>query len=96
MANWERREADTLAAAIKTHRKTNPALDGVNRRLEVVQIVVARAAKTVATTGSELNSHRALVCRICRDSALYACDVPVGWSMNCALVSANASDFGVL
>ena len=96
MSNWERRHADTLAVAISTHRKFNPGLEGINRRLADVQVDVMQAAKTVTTTAGELNCHRAKVCQICRPATLYVCDVPAGWSDNCALVSANATEFGTI
>lgn len=92
MAHWERRRADTLAAALLTHRKKYPGQGFVSQRLEDVQVVVAQAARTIATTADELHAHRAQVCEICRGFVLYACDVPRGWSDNCALVNANISE----
>lgn len=96
MANWERRRADTLAAAILTHRRRFPGQGLSNQRLQDVQVLVARAARTVLTTADDLNAHRAQVCDVCRGFTLYPCDVAEGWSDNCALVSANASEFGVI
>ncbi len=96
MANWERRRADTLAAAILNHRKRFPGQGCSNQRLQDVHIVVARAARTQLTTADDLKDHRARVCDICRGFTLYACDVPQGWSDNCALVCANAPECGVL
>lgn len=90
MANWERRNADTLAAAIHTHCKVHPGLEGINQRLERVQLGLATAAKTISTTVGELQSQRAQVCAICRPATLYVCDVAVGWSDSCAFVSTNA------
>jgi len=96
MANWERREADTLAEAIGKHRRNNPHLVVENALLAVVQKEVDEAASTVTTTAATLNRHRAQVCAICRASKLYACDVPEGWSDNCAMVYVNATGFSPL
>jgi hypothetical protein len=95
MANWERREADTLAEAIGKHRKGNLDTPHVNARLAVVQKAVDEAANTVATTAGDLHRHRTQVCAICRESNLKDCDVPHGWSDNCAFVRSN-TDFGPL
>jgi hypothetical protein len=96
MANWERREADTLAEAIGKHRRNNPHLVEDNARLALVQKDVDLAASTVTTTSGTLMRHRAEVCAICRGSQLYSCDVPVGWSDNCALINTNATGFSPL
>ena len=96
MANWERREADTLAEAIGKHRRNNPHLVEENAKLELVQREVDLAASTVTTTAGTLGRHRAQVCAICRASQLYSCDVPSGWSDNCAMVYTNATGFSPL
>jgi hypothetical protein len=64
--------------------------------LGVIQVAVTDAAKTVATTAGDLLRHRAQVCAICRPATLYVCDVAMGWSDSCALVGANATQFGSL
>lgn len=95
MSNWERREADTLAEAISKHRKRHPDMVRENAQLAIVQKAVDEAANTVATTAGDLNRHRAQVCAICRGAGLNDCDVPQGWSYNCAFVR-NNTDFGEL
>jgi hypothetical protein len=96
MSNWERRQADTLAESISKHIKRNLALGDSNSRLMAIQRAVDHAANTVATTAGDLHNHRSQVCSVCRSCQLYACDVPQGWSENCALVYANASEFSPL
>lgn len=96
MANWERRDADTLAEAIGKHRRNNPHLVEDNALLAIVQKAVDESASTVNTTAGTLNRHRAVVCAICRGSRLYECDVADGWSSNCALINANATEFSPL
>ena len=93
MPNWERRDANTLADAINKHRKRNTGLAEDNELLGVVQRALDKAANTIDTTAGTLSRHRALACAICRGSKLYACDVDDGWSENCALIYANASEF---
>jgi hypothetical protein len=95
MANWERREADTLAEAIDKHLKRNPDLVHENAQLAVVQRAVDEAANTVATTATDLQRHRSQVCAICRGSDLSDCDVHQGWSDNCAFIRAN-TEYGAL
>jgi hypothetical protein len=96
MANWERRDADTLAEALGKHRRNNPHLIEENALLTRIQQEVDASASTVNTTAGTLSRHRAQVCAICRASKLYACDVPQGWSSNCALVFANTTEFSPL
>lgn len=96
MPHWERRHADALASAINAHRTIHPGLEGINRRLEAIQVAVTHSAKTVSTTAGELVKHRAQVCEVCRPATLYVCDVPKGWSDQCAFLSANATEFGKL
>lgn len=95
MSNWERREADTLADAISKHRRNNPDMVHENARLAIVQKAVDGAANTVATTAGDLHRHRTQVCAICRSSNLNDCDIPQGWSDNCAFVR-NNTDYGSL
>lgn len=95
MANWERREADTLAEAICKYRRRNPDRAQENAQLAIVQKAADEAANTVATTAADLQRHRAQVCAICRNAQLNDCDVPHGWSDNCAFIRAN-TDFGAL
>ena len=96
MANWERREADTLADAIGKHRRRHPHLVEDNQLLAIVQVVIDESANTISTNSGDVQRHRAVVCAICRGSQLYACDVADGWSENCALISSNTSKFGPL
>ncbi len=96
MANWERREADTLAEAIHKHRMGNPHMVRENTQLAIIQIAVDVASNTVSTTIGELNRHRASVCTVCRDAKLHECDVPQGWSDNCAFIRSNTTEYGAL
>lgn len=96
MPNWERRQADTLAEAIGKHRRNNRDLVDSNLRLASIEKAVDAAANTVATSAVDLRKYRSQVCTVCRANSLYACDVPQGWSENCALIYANASEFSPL
>ena len=96
MPGWERRYADTLADAIVKHIRNHPETAEANAQLAAIQQQVDAAAVTVTTTPGELAKQRASVCAICRRHALYECDVPQGWSSNCALVYANTTEFGGL
>jgi len=96
LANWERREADTLAEAIGKHLRKNPDRAVENQLLVLVQKAVDEASTTVSTTPGELTRFRSLVCTACRAGKLYTCDVPQGWSENCAFVYANTTEFGQL
>jgi hypothetical protein len=96
LANWERREADTLAEAIGKHLKKNPDMAVENQLLVLVQRAVDEASTTVSTTPGELSQFRSMVCAACRAGKLYNCDVPQGWSENCAFVYSNTTEFGQL
>ena len=96
MPNWERRNADVLADAISKHIRSHPHMVDDNELLSIVKDAIDSAASTVLTTQVELNRHRAVVCAICRGSKLYECDVPQGWSSNCAFIFANTTEFGGL
>jgi hypothetical protein len=96
MSNWERRDADTLADAIGKHVRNFPDLVAVNKMLIAIRVVVDEASTTVNTTPGELQRYRAQVCSLCRGNNLYRCDVPEGWSENCAFIFYNTSQFGDL
>jgi hypothetical protein len=96
MSNWERKEADVLADAIGKHRRNHPHLVQDNELLAVIEKAVDECANTVATTTTDLRRYRAQVCAVCRNSKLYECDVPEGWSQNCALIFFNTTSFGAL
>jgi hypothetical protein len=96
MPNWERKNADTLADAIAKHIRSHPDMVEDNELLSIIQQAIDEAANTVSTTQSELNRQRAVVCAICRGSRLYECDVPEGWSENCAFIFVNTTEFGGL
>jgi hypothetical protein len=96
MSNWERKNVDTLADAIAKQIRNHPEMVEVNVLLVIAQQAADEAANTVTTTSGELNRLRAVVCAICRGSKLYECDVPKGWSENCAFVYANNTAFAGL
>lgn len=96
MTQWDRRQADTLADAIGKHITKRPDMAAENAQLAVIRKAVDGASHTIQTTAGDLYRYRAEVCAICRGSKLYECDVPVGWSKNCALLHTNASEFGDL
>jgi hypothetical protein len=96
MTQWDRREADTLADAIGKHIAKHPEPSAENAKLGVIRIAVDGASHTVQTSAGDLHRYRSEVCAICRAAQLYPCDVPAGWSKNCALVYSNASEFGAL
>jgi hypothetical protein len=96
MANWERKNADTLADAIDKHLKRNTHPTGDEKLLSVIRIALDQAANTVNTSASTLNRHRAAVCAICRGSKLYECNVEEGWSTSCAFINTNTSDYAPL
>ena len=93
MSNWERKAADTLADAIEKHCKRNPGQTEEVAQLCVIQKAVDGAANTVTTSTSDLERYRSQVCAICRASKLYDCDVPEGWSRNCAFIYENTTAF---
>lgn len=96
MAAWERRRADTLAAASLAHCKIYSSQETASRRLAEVGAAVARCTKSVLATPAELNQQRARVCSICRGFALDSCDAPAGGSEPYERVNAKVSKFGAI
>jgi hypothetical protein len=96
MTHWARKATDTLAEALNRHIRDNPELTEENRQLQAIYLSVQRASGTIATTEGELQRFRASVCEVCRRHEMYECDVPSGWSENCALVFNNTTYFGDL
>jgi hypothetical protein len=96
MRNWEHKHANTLADAIAKHIVRHPELVEDNELLAIINQVVKKSSNTVTTKPYDLSRQRAVVCAICRGSKLYECDVPAGWSQNCAFISANTTEFGGL
>jgi hypothetical protein len=96
MTHWARKATDTLAEALNRHIQDNPEMEEENKLLQDIYMTVQKASGTVATTDGELQRFRAAVCAVCRRSELYECDVPEGWSENCALVFNNTTQFGGL
>jgi hypothetical protein len=94
--NWERKETDTLAEAIVKHLKRNPDMAVENQLHVLVQKAVDDASTTVSTTPGELMRFQSMVCTACRAGKLYKCDVPQGWSEDCAFVCSYTTEFGQL
>jgi hypothetical protein len=90
MGQWERKGAARLAGAIYSHSAKNKiSTNEYFIKLEVVYKEINSASVTVSTDAQELQRLRNRVCEICRKHELYECDLPEGWSINCALLNAN-------
>lgn len=96
MPHWERKNAFVLADAIAKHIRNHPDKTEDNELLSIVLDAIDAASNTVNTTQGELSRQRAVVCAICRGAKLYECDVPEGWSPNCAFVFSNTTEYGGL
>jgi hypothetical protein len=95
MPHWERKNAFVLADAIAKHIRNHPDKTEDNELLSIVLDAIDAASNTVNTTQGELSRQRAVVCAICRGAKLYECDVPEGWSPNCAFVFSNTTNMVV-
>ena len=85
-----------IPIALAKHIRNHPDMVEDNELLAIVQEAVGKAANTLTTTQVELNRQRAVVCAICRGSKLYECEVPEGWSSNCAFIFTNTTELGGL
>lgn len=89
MPSWERKQADTIAAAIHHFIRNNPSRTGSVALLTPVQTQAQTAAQLESTSMASTMQCQAELCKVCRGSHLYTCDVAQGWSPNCAFVKAN-------
>ena len=86
MTYWTQKELDALAAALQAHLSLAPWNDKSSYLLVDARKRAHAASELPLPCERTLSETRATVCRVCRDERLYKCDVPVGWSMNCALL----------
>lgn len=96
MTNWDRKAVDELADAVGKHLANSPTMSDESPQLENLQRIVRAASHTVTTTQSDLTKFRFDLCTICRRARLYDCDVASGWSLRCAFVRLNTTQFGDL
>lgn len=91
MSIWEHKAADELASAVAHFVKKSSADSQRWYQLIGIYKDAKRAAETIATNSSALDTIRSSLCLTCRGQKLYECDVVKGWSMNCAFVKSNSS-----
>lgn len=87
---WARKNLDTLAGALAAHLSSTPANELHANLLGDLCIRAKLALASNQVNESTLHEARTAVCRVCRQHQLYACDVPAGWSVTCALLKKNA------
>jgi hypothetical protein len=76
----------TLAGALETHLITTQWSEQHGYLLVDARNRANAARENIHIAEKTLHDIRANVCRVCRQYQLYECDVPAGWSINCALL----------
>jgi hypothetical protein len=91
--HWDRKFFGTIANALSNHLKKT----GKNTQRGYVLLEIHETAmkysKYHRADSCILDQLKLALCSECRLSQLYECDVPVGWSHNCALLQHNECDF---
>lgn len=89
MSNWTQKDLDSLAAALEAHLTANPWSDQHGYLLIDARKRAHVESQHPHTDDRILNELRSMVCSVCRQHRLYECDLPEGWSPNCALIKKN-------
>lgn len=89
MSDWDRKNLSRLADAVRTRLGAPAVPAAAGRRLKQIGDRAREASKTVQSSVYLLSQVRAELCEVCRDNALYDCDVKLGWSPVCAFLSSN-------
>jgi hypothetical protein len=89
ISDWNRKNANTLLDGLLRHFKRTDGEVVQIARLASVRADLELASKSVRTDSVKLSQYRSAVCKECREHSLYACDVPSGWSSNCAFIAEN-------
>lgn len=90
MTDWTRKNLDTLSEALTVHLSSGHSTESYAYILIDASKLAHKGAKEFQQSEHRLDVIRASVCAVCRLHKLYECDVPFGWSPNCALLKKNA------
>jgi hypothetical protein len=83
MSQWSRKKLDVLRYSVDEELKSLPNLD--HKTWELF-LIAHRISKSVRKSEEDLKQCRSHMCEVCRGHQMYTCDVPVGWSPNCAFI----------
>jgi hypothetical protein len=90
MGVWERKNLFNLAYAISNHLNKNENDErAYYESIQTIEKGISIGSLNISNPEPQLRSARLQVCEICRKYELYKCDVPEGWSSNCAFLKAN-------
>jgi hypothetical protein len=88
--NWAFKNLDALHHALDEELKFHNQLD--RKTVELVSIKNSIILDIgMVDAGHLLAFCRSKMCEVCREHLLYTCDVPEGWSPNCAFLKRHES-----
>ena len=90
MTDWNRKKAESLASALRSHLSKKPGLPTLDATLFAICEDAKRTYLRTSSGSPKLDSVRANLCAICRNQQFYVCDVVQGWSSSCAFVASNS------
>ncbi len=89
MSDWDRKNLSSLADAVRAKLGASAVPATAGRRLKQIGDRAREASKTAQSSVYLLSQVRAELCEVCRDNALYDCNVRQGWSPVCTFLSSN-------
>lgn len=90
MTHWTQKELDALVGVLQTHLSAATWNDNYSYLLVDARNRAHAASKLPLPSERTLSEIRTSVCGVCRNEQMYKCDVPIGWSMHCALLKSNS------
>ena len=83
MSQWDRKSLDELLWAVRKELQAiGPRHENISRLFAVSVLIVKSLDKPV----ENLASCRRAMCEFCRSDGFHECDIPEGWSANCAFL----------
>ncbi len=84
MSQWDRKNLDELLWAVRRELK---ALGPKHESISGLFAVSVSIVKGLDHPMESLIFCRNAMCEFCRSDRLHECDIPVGWSANCAFLA---------
>lgn len=89
MTDWARKRLDTLSEALTVYLSSGHSTEPYAYLLIDARKKAHRCSTVFQPNEGQLDLARASVCKVCREHRMYECDVPFGWSPNCAFLREN-------
>jgi len=84
MSQWDRKNLDELLWAVrKEQEELGPRHENISRLFDVSVLIVTGLDEPEAGLAAGRNA----MCEFCRNDGFHVCDIPEGWSFNCAFLN---------